>query len=768
MKSGSSMRLAGVMEGRAPARPPSRDGVRENFARGIPRNSHEFRYATPEASLSGVGAQSCCAQGCGRESAKGAARLRPYQIFFLFCAALFFVVASHAAELRVEGLGPFGSRETTRSLQLLLGHQLAPDAIEAPAIEDAALILFHELQQGGYLDARVTAEVERADGTRTRHELTADLRHPLPRPLAARRVALRVARGTRFLIREVVFRDLTTMSPETARAFFTGETMLVPLAADRVYSPAGVRTAAGNLEAELRARGHAQATVTVAREEVDRLSGAVRLEVAVKEGPVWRVDAIRFLERTAPTTPPEFLQERVGQAWSALWRQDATTQLRRWYYERGYPDVRVEIVPRVGELMLRRQSVTAEIQVRPGAQYRLGRVRLEGNTHTQDRTMQRMLRLEPGELLNPVEIDHAQARLSRLGIFRRIDLRYEDAGAGVRDAVFAVTEGRLQEVNLLAGYGSYEQFRVGAEWSHYNLWGRAHTDKLRVVQSMKSSAADYRYTVPSLFGTEVDGNARLFGLRREELAFVRQEFGGNLSLTRAFRSLHSTGTASYTFRRLRATDNQLSTSPIDEKQANVASLDVRLVRDRRDNPLSPRDGHRLFAQVELASKVLGGEVDYQQLQVGGSHHRAIGASRWLHLGLEHAVVTTFGAADDRALPVNVRFFPGGDASIRGYNRGEAAPRAADGQFVGAKSYVMLNAELEQALTPKLSVVFFGDALGATARLGDYPFKDVLTSAGLGLRYHTIIGPLRVEYGRNLNPRPHDPSGTLLLSIGFPF
>lgn len=729
MTSGSEIaRLAGILEGRAPARPQRGRG--------------------PD----------------GRRRRSGAL----HGVLALVLISLGVASSGRAAELRVAGLGPFGSRETTRSLQVLLGEQLAPETIDAPAIEDAALILFHELQQDGYLDARVTAEITRADGAVERHPLRADLSEPLPRPLGARRVVLHVERGTRFLIREIAFRELQAMPVETARDFFTGETMLVPLAADRVYSPAGVRNAAGNLAEELRVRGHADAVATVTREEIDRATGDVRLEVLVKEGPGWRVDAIAFAERATPMVPPELLQERLGQAWSGLWRQDATTQLRQWYYARGYPDVRVQIVPRLGELLPGRQSVTAEIRVRPGEQFRLGGVRLAGNTHTQERTMRRMLRLKPGELLNPVEVDNAQARLSRLGVFKRIDLHYEDTAPGVRDAVFAVTEGRLQEVNLLAGYGSYEQFRAGIEWRHYNLWGRAHTDHLRVVQSMKSTAADYRYTVPSLFGTEVDGNARLFGLRREELSFVREEFGGNLSLSRTFRSLHSTGTASYTFRRLRATDNELSTSPFDETQADVASLDLRLVRDRRDNPLSPRRGHRLFAQAELASKVLGGEVDYQQWQFGASYHCGLGTSRWLHLGLEHAVVTTFGADDDRALPVNVRFFPGGDASIRGYNRGEAAPRSSGGQFVGAKTYLQFNVELEQALTPKLSVVLFGDALGTAAQLADYPFADRLFTVGLGLRYHTIIGPLRVEYGRNVDPRPRDPAGTFLLSLGFPF
>jgi len=75
---------------------------------------------------------------------------------------------------------------------------------------------------------------------------------------------------------------------------------------------------------------------------------------------------------------------------------------------------------------------------------------------------------------------------------------------------------------------------------------------------------------------------------------------------------------------------------------------------------------------------------------------------------------------------------------------------------------------EQALISHWSAVVFGDALGMTARLADYPFAERLYSVGLGVRYQTLIGPLRLEYGRNLNPRPGDVSGTLHFSLGFPF
>ena len=114
------------------------------------------------------------------------------------------------------------------------------------------------------------------------------------------------------------------------------------------------------------------------------------------------------------------------------------------------------------------------------------------------------------------------------------------------------------------------------------------------------------------------------------------------------------------------------------------------------------------------------------------------------------------------------FFPGGDGSIRGYQEGAAAPRDASGLFIGAKAYTQFNLELEQALTSKWSAVVFFDALGTAARLADLPWQEKLYSAGVGVRYQTVIGPVRLEYGHNLNPRQRDPSGTVLLSIGFPF
>jgi outer membrane protein assembly complex protein YaeT len=672
-----------------------------------------------------------------------------------------------AADLRVRGLGWYGDRVAEQKLKLLLARP-AGAALDANALEDAALVLLSALNDEGYLEPVLKVQASLADGRAAEYALDARLEPPLPRPLAATAATLAIARGRRYTLREVAFDGLLAMTAKEARSFFVGENTLIPLAAERIYSPGRLQGSAGNLAEALRQLGYAEAEVTPAEPQIDRATGAVRVRIAVREGPRWQVTALQFAIAGGGEAPAGIADARTGRPWTSLWRQDTLTAVRRWYFTRGHPDVQVTLSAQTAPGADGSTAVTVTARVVPGPEVRVGRVRFAGNARTRDATLRRLVTVQPGDLLDPIKFNDSQARISQLGVFRSVDLRYDPAAATPRDAVYDLVEGRTSEINLLAGYGSYEQLRGGVEWRHYNLFGRAQADSLKFIESMKSSSGDYTYTVPDLFGTFTDGSARVFGWRRQEFSFVDKEYGATLSLLWPLQKLGVALTTGYTFKHVRTADNQLATSGTDQPVVNVASLDVGVVRDRRDNPLRPRAGYKLALQAELANRGLGGEVVYQQFVFGASYHTAWGEGRWIHAGFSEGVVTTFGASNDASVPVSVLFFPGGDGSIRGYQKGEAAPRDATGRFVGAKSYLQFNLELEQALTSKWSAVVFGDALGTAVSLRDYPCNEKLFSAGLGLRYQTIIGPVRVEYGRNLNPRPLDPAGTLLLSIGYPF
>jgi outer membrane protein assembly complex protein YaeT len=674
--------------------------------------------------------------------------------------------AAARATLKVSGLGWLRSRELRLSLLVLLGSQRGA-TMDANAIEDAAVILVSALHEEGFQKAEIEIEATLVDGTVERHLFDQSLASSLPRTLRARAVEFHLIPGVRWHVDSVEIAGLSTLGGKSMRSFFRTDEMLFVMAKTNAYSPSRIKSSANVLLGALHRRGYADASVSARVAKVDEKSGAVALRVEVNEGHQWRLVALRYESGGIPIAPLTTAKKWIGRPWSPSLQEDLKMETLRAYYKQGYPDVGVRIVPERAEAKNGMQPVTALVKIQTGNSVRVDQLRFRGNLITRERTLRRSARVQAGDPLNPLALAEARYRISRLGVFDAVDLAYEPKEGAVRDPVFTLKESQRREASLLFGYGSYEQLRAGIEFRQQNLFGRAHQSRIQFVQSMKSSSGDYTYSVPELFGESIDGAMKLFALQRKEIAFTRQESGVDFTLKRPLPWLKAEMTAGYTFQNLRNKNSELATKATDEEQLSVSSLNFGLTGDHRDNPLRPRDGYRWFTQIELATRSLGGEAEYQRLELGAAYHFKCGRGHWIHLGLVHGVITTLGTSDTD-LPVNKRFFPGGDNSIRGYQKGEAAPRGADGLFIGAKSYVLFNFELEQALTTNWSLVVMADALGTAARLKSYPFSERLYTVGLGLRYQTLIGPIRIEYGHNLNPRSEDPRGTWLISIGYPF
>jgi translocation and assembly module TamB len=670
------------------------------------------------------------------------------------------------AKIDVSGLGWFADFEMEASLKRLLGDAHRP-TLNSHAVEDALFLLLSAVRERGYLRPTVRIQILNADGTRREFATDADLATPVPRDLAARRVQFRVSRGIHYFIEDLEIAGLQAIEGDAARAYFVADPGLFKRRAALTFTPDRLKRGVAGLEAALRERGFADATVKTGEPWIDHDTGAVAVAVEVHEGPRWQIANVTVEGEVAGIDSLAGVVRYAGEPWSESIEQDIAAEVRKNYLQQGYADARVRVSHQIEPAGTSERLVDVVAQIEPGSQVIVGDVRFEGNVRTNESVLRRRVPLGPGDPLNPLSAQRARHRIARLGVFEDVDVRFEPPEGNRRDVVFDVEPGRQLQVNLLGGYNTYEQLRAGVEVRQFNLWGRAHQTRGLLVQSMKSSRGEYSYTVPELFGEEVTGTARLTGLRREEVAFMREEYGLRFTVDTPLRFLDANATLGYSFEVLRNRDNELESRAFDARQVEVASVEAGLTRDRRDNPLLPRDGYRWYGRNETASQLLGGGAEYQRNEFGGTYHRPWGIGRWLHFGAAHGVITTFGSNDEK-LPVNKRFFPGGDGSIRGYQVGEAAPRGADGRFVGAKSYLNATAEFEQALTTQWSAVTFVDALGSARTLAKYPFEEVLVAVGLGVRYQTLIGPVRAEYGYNLNRRPGDPRGTFLLSIGFAF
>src|SRR6266516_531690 len=671
------------------------------------------------------------------------------------------------AKLKISGFGLMGNRDLKKTIRLMSGKKTPPEFYDANFVEDAAVIIMSALNREGYLAPHISAALTLSDGQGRSFEWEKDSDTVLPGPLAVKKVRFRVRRGVRYYYRHISIQGLKSLSQSEAQAFFVESGFLVPLRSTRIYTPSRLDRSIEDLTEALARKGFEHASVKVAHFERNDTTGAIRVELSVEEGLKTLVRSVTIeVYASDDPTPRAGGVVEPQTAYSRLWLQNFVQGLRTNQYRKGFPDASVEVSTMRRETNAPNVFVDLRAQVKTGPKIRLGEVGFEGNKRTRKFVLKSRVKLEPGNDLDRIEVEHGRNRLARLGAFDSVSVRYEPVDDQTRSVVYEVKESKALDFSLLFGYGSYERLRGGFELDHKNAFGLAHQARLRAIQSFKSSSADFLYTMPEMFREDVDLFFDASGLRREEISFIREEYGGGFGARRFFRPIDTDVSVRYNYQFLTALDNQATTAPgVQRTRVGAIVLDLR--HDRRDNPLLPTRGYNVLGNVELASASLGGQVDYQRLEFAGSYHANLVGGLFLHLGLRHGAALQLGGANGE-FPFTKRFFPGGENSVRGYQQGEASPRDVNGNLLGAETYLLGNVELEQFLTPSLSLVGFVDGVGFAEHLRDYPANEAVYSAGGGIRWKSIVGPVRLEYGYNLNRRTGDPVGTIHFSLGFPF
>jgi len=699
----------------------------------------------------------------------------PFRLLLLICALLTFTAnaadktnSPPRAKFKVSGYGLLGNLRFRHIINLLEIPKGRPEFFNADFMEDSALILESKLRGDGYLRPEITIRVLKDDNTRA--EYVWNQNEPLPRPLRARRVEFRIRRGILYHYTELKFTGLTAISEKKAETYFIETSGLIPLKKYRFYSPERLKRSVASLSEALDRMGFQDVKVTVGKADQDDATGNVLVRIDVTQGSKFIVRSVRqevFFPDTATNAPTDLRTNRPMRIYSKWWEQDFTHGVRTNYYAMGYPDTSVALQTERHDPVGTNVFLDLLARVTTGPRVRTGDVSFTGNKRTRESILARRVPLHTGDWLNRLEAERGQYRIARLGVFDSVQLNYETVSSNLWDVRYDLKEGKQIEISPLFGFGSYDLVRGGVEVQQYNLWGLAHNSDLKLVQSVKSSSAEYTYSVPQLFAKDVDAFATANYLRRQEISFLRVEYGGGAGIRRDFRDIATDTSLRYNYGLLAATEQSANFVQEGEQSPLVGEFIFDVRHDRRDSPLDPRRGYQLLANVEIASQYLGGSANFQRLEMGGSYHIPLNDSEWLHLGLRHGLVGSGGSASNN-LPFVRRFFPGGENSVRGYQEGEASPRNSQGQIIGAETYTLGNFEFEQGLTPKWSVVGFLDAVEFAQNLNHYPGDTALFSAGGGIRWRTIIGPVRVEYGHNLNPRPRDPSGEIQFSLGFPF
>jgi outer membrane protein insertion porin family len=699
--------------------------------------------------------------------------MKMFGIVFAFLAATFTASATQAKdqsqtplpELKIRGYGWFGDLRLEKIIKLMEFPGGKPAFFDANFVQDSIVILTAKLHDDGYLHPTIRADITLTNGEQRRFVWKEAIGEPLPRPLHIRKVKFQLNPGIGYHYSKIEFNGLEAMTAKQARSFFIETSGLIPLKQNRVYSPDRLKRSMSNLQQALEQMGYDDARATVSQLHSDDRTGDVAVSIQVNQGPLFIVRSV-----VSKVYQGAMLREtrtnQLEHIYSRFWEQDLIQGIKTNYFRQGYPQVSVDVqiqkrAPASGKMFLNLLA-TAHL----GPRVRTGKVGFSGNKLTRVSLLKARVPLKTGDWLDVQKAEEGQYRLSRLGVFNSVQLNYQPVTSNLWNVTYDVTPGKRIDVNLLFGFGSYDLLRAGVEWSQYDLWGLAQYQNAKLVQSFKSTSGDYTYTIPEVFGQNLDVFLDASGLRRQEQSFVRLEYGGGAGVKKEFYNLHTDASLRYNYGILEATAASINFSQLGSQSPVVGELILDLQQNKLDNPLYPRKGYQLLGNVEFASPYLGGQADFLRVDLGASYHLPLNDSEWLHFKLRHGVAVRLG--DSQSLPFVRRFFPGGSDSIRGYPEGEAAPRNDQGQIVGAETYTSGTVEFEQALTPRWSVVAFVDGVEFAQDLNHYPGDEDLFSVGGGLSWRTIIGPVRLEYGYNLNPRPADPKGAVQFSLGVPF
>jgi len=413
-------------------------------------------------------------------------------------------------------------------------------------------------------------------------------------------------------------------------------------------------------------------------------------------------------------------------------------------------------------------DVTLTVAAGPIAGY--GDTSVDG-TEAVDRDFTRyMTGLKPGEQYSPDEIDEARDRLLGLEVFNSVTVKEADKldPQGNIPINVEVSERKFRYFGLGATASNTDGLGFEGYWGHRNLFG--HAEKLKFDGSISGIGAQdisklnynagVMFEKPGVVGPASKFYANLKTVFEHPDAYDRFSVRGETGLSYEL-SKYQTVSAGVTLEYSKIEDNL---DP-DPQKYLIASLPVQYVWDNRDDKLNPTKGFRFLGYAEPSYDLLGGAV-FLKLKGEGSVYQTLDdAGRFVAAG-RLAMGSILGASLQE-VPADRRFYAGGGGSVRGYAYQGIGPKDSDDDPIGGLSWFETSAELRYQVTDSIGIVPFVDA--GTVSVKQFPdFSDVKVGAGVGLRYITPFGPLRIDAAVPLNPDRGDPSFGIYAGIGQAF
>ena len=411
------------------------------------------------------------------------------------------------------------------------------------------------------------------------------------------------------------------------------------------------------------------------------------------------------------------------------------------------------------------------------------RVLVEGNTKTRTNVILREMRLGDGDLFSGSQIARSNERLAKLNYFELADVETVPTGRDSElDLKVKIKEKPTGMLSAGTGYSTYSKVFVSASIQERNLFGMGYNLALTSSFSAKDTAYTLSFTNPHVYDTNLSAGFDLYNTEVEYLSYDKETTGGRLRfgwpLGEYSRAIVSYRLDKYIIDEITEDAANQIKELEGENWSSVAGLTLR--RDTTNRPFNPNRGTDSAIYLEYGGGLIGGDDNFIKWVADYHYYHGLWWNTVFHLRTSVGMV--YQNLNDERVPAFERFYLGGINSLRGYEGRHVSPRdSATGDFIGGDKELIVNLEYIFPIKEDfglLGVLFFdaGNSWNDNEFFFEQPDSSeehlalgLYKSAGLGIRWMSPIGPLRLEYGYPLDKlKDSSENGRFEFAIGATF
>jgi translocation and assembly module TamA len=417
------------------------------------------------------------------------------------------------------------------------------------------------------------------------------------------------------------------------------------------------------------------------------------------------------------------------------------------YLDAGFTTHEIRVSPATG-------SARITLILKTGPRYRFGEVTFEGAPLFPEELLQRYLAFKTGAPFSYDRLGRTQSNFVGSGFFREVTVlpRKDEAVDLLVPISVSLKPSPKRTIRPGVGYGTDTGFRGSVSYKELNLFQMGHVLTVEATVAQNFQGIGAKYVIPSPLNLRTQTGIQV-NLQREEVTTYLSTLAA-LEVNRTYS--FGGGRIGTAYVRLQY---EQFTVGLQDTSARLVMPGLRFSARKFDNIIRPTSGYNYSLELRGTHQILGSDTGFIQTIAEGAYLTPLPAR--LTLTTRAKVGATW--QDDRLaeLPVSIRFFAGGDTSVRGYAFKSLGPKNIIGEVIGGPDLLQGSLELERALFESWGVSLFYDVGNAFQSFSDFRLYQ---GAGVGLHYYTRVGGLNLSLARQIGVT--DPGFRVHFSIGF--